>query len=127
MLLLYVHEPSLLTVLVKGKTIASTINQFRTQLSHLLQRHSFPNYFIEKELLLATDYIVGKTYNKSMLAHINQMILQVSTYNLRYTNYDEIDTALHEDIFMDWHYKGKDKKDYCTPLKYWMSEINEQP
>jgi len=78
-------------------------------------------------MLYAADYIVGKTGNKSMLAHINQMVLQVTTYNLRYASYDEIDTAVHEDIFMGWMYKSKGQKDYQTPLKYWMKELGEHP
>jgi hypothetical protein len=127
MLLLFIHEPSLLTVVVKGKTIASTIDNFRKQLKQLLYRHDFPKTFIEKEMLYAADYIVGKTGNKSMLAHINQMVLQVTTYNLRYASYDEIDTAVNEDIFMDWMYKSKGQKDYQTPLKYWMKELGEHP
>ncbi len=125
-LLLYIHEPSLLTVVVKGKTIASTIDNFRIQLKNLLERHQFPKYFIEKELLYTEAYIIGKTSNKSMLAHINQMILQVKTFNLRYPSYDAINTVIHEDIFMDWHYKSKGQKDYQTPLKYWMKKLNEQ-
>ncbi len=127
MLLLYIHEPSLLTVVVKGKTIASTINNFRTQLKQLLYRHKFSESFIEKELEYAADYIVGKTSNKSMLAHINQMVFQVTTYNLRFDNYDEIDLAEHEDIFMDWIYKSKGQKDYQTPMEYWIKELGERP
>ena len=123
MLLLYIHEPSLITVVVKGKTIASTIDTFRIQLKQLLHRQQFPKGFIEKEMQSAGNYIVGKTSNKSMLAHINQMVFHVTTYNLRYGSYDEIDVTVHEDIFMDWLYKSKGQKDYQTPLKYWMKEL----
>jgi hypothetical protein len=127
MLLLYIHEPSLLTVVVKGKTIASTVDKFRNQLQHLLHRHGFPKNFIEKEMLYVSDYIVGKTNSKSVLAHINQMIRQVTSYNLRFADYDEIDTAAHEDIFMDWLYKSKGQKGYQTPQKYWMTKLGEHP
>jgi hypothetical protein len=126
MLLLYIHEPSLLTVVVKGKTIASTIDNFRIQLKELLHRHGFPKTFIETEMQYAADYIVGKTSSKSMLAHINQMVLQVTTYNLRYAGYDEVDIRVHEDIFMDWLYKRKEEKDYQTPLTYWMKELGDK-
>ncbi len=127
MLLLYIHQPSLLTVVVKGKTIASTIDKFRDQLKHLLHRHGFPTKFIENEMLYASDYMVGKTNSKSMLAHINQMILQVTSYNLHFADYDQIDTAAHEDIFMDWLYKSKGQKDYQTPQKHWMTELGKYP
>lgn len=127
LLLLYVHDPSLLTVVVNGKTIASTIDEFRKQLKQLLLRHKFPDAFIEKEMSFADDYTIGKTSSKSMLAHINQMVLQVRTYNRHYTSYDEIDTTVHEDIFMDWLYKSEGQKDYQTPLKFWMKELSEHP
>lgn len=127
LLMLYVHEPSLLTVVVKGKTIASTINNFRNQLNQLLLRHEFPLAFIEKEMSYTNDYVVGKTSNKSILAHINQMILQVTTFNLRYASYHEIDTTIHEDIFMDWLYKSKGQKGYQTAFGYWMKQLGEYP
>lgn len=127
LLLLYVHEPSLLTVVVKGRTIFSTIDNFRNQLKQLLLRHEFPQAFIEKEISYTDEYIIGKTSNKSMLAHINQMILQVTTFNLRYAGYDEIDTIIHEDIFMDWFYKTKGQKGYQTALIYWRKLLGEHP
>jgi hypothetical protein len=122
-LLLYIHEPSLLTVVVKGKTIASTIDNFRTQLEQLLYRHRFPKTFIEKEMSFTHEYVVGKTNNKTILGHINQMVIQVTGYNVRYRNYDEIDTTVHEDIFMDWMYKSKGVKTYQTPKNYWADVI----
>ena len=127
LLLLYVHEPSLLTVMVKGKTIASTIDNFRNQLKQLLLRHEFPRSFVEKEMSYTNDYVIGKTSNKSMLAHINQMTLQVKTFNLRYASYDEINTAVHEDIFMDWLYTSKGQKGYKTVLEYWIKQLGGDP
>jgi hypothetical protein len=125
MFLLYVHEPSLLTVVVKGKSISSTFENFRGRLIQLLQRHKFQKLFIEKELQLATDYIIGKTSSKSMLAHINQMVVQFTAYNLRFGTYDMIDEAQHEDLFMDWMYKSKGREAYQTPLGYWRLRFGE--
>lgn len=122
MLLLYVHEPSLLTVVVKGKTIATTIAAFRHQLEQLLHRHNFPSNFIETEMSFGSDYVVSKTSNKSMLAKINQMVYQVTSYNYRYFSYDDIDTTKYEDIFMGWLHTSKGHKGYHTPLEYWMKE-----
>ena len=123
LLLLYVHENSLLTVVVKGKTIASTIDNFRVQLKQLLLRHNFPLSFIEREMSCTDDYVIGKTSNKSMLGHVNQMILQVTTYNLQYAGYHEIETNNHEDIFMNWLYKNKGQREYQTPLGFWRKHI----
>lgn len=126
MLLLYVHEPSLLTIVVKGKTIATTIDAFRKQLEQLLYRYNFPTNFIATEMSLGTDYVVSKTSNKSMLARINQMVYQVTFYNNRYSSYDDIDTTKYEDIFMDWLYTSKGQKGYQTPLEYWMKELGQK-
>jgi hypothetical protein len=122
MLLLYVHEPSLLTVVVKGKTIATTIAAFRHQLEQLLHRHNFPSNFIATEMSHGSDYVISKTSNKSMLARINQMVYQVTSYNYRYFSYDDIDTTKYEDIFMGWLHTSKGHKGYHTPLEYWMKE-----
>ena len=123
MLLLYVHEPSLLTIMVKGKTIDSTIDNFRNQLQQLLLRYESPLAFIEKEMLYTDDYVIGKTNNRSMLGNINEMILQVTTYNLKYASYSDIDTTIHENIFMDWLYKSKGLKEYQTPFGYWRKQL----
>lgn len=123
MLMLYVHEPSLLTVVVKGKSIATTIENFRSQLRLLLYRHEFPQTFIEKEMTYLDDFIVGKTMSRSMLGHINQMVEQVAAYNLRYLGYNEIDVTVHEDIFMEWFHKSKLQRKYTTPREYWSKEL----
>jgi hypothetical protein len=68
LLVMYVHEPSLLTVLTKGKTINSTLPQFYARLPQLLARTNFKPEFISTEMKLVKDgYVVSKTNSKSML------------------------------------------------------------
>ena len=122
-LMLYVHQPSLLTVMVKGKTIASTVDQFRKQLRDLLSRQSFPKAFIEREMSLTDEYIIGKTNDRSMLAFINQMVYDVTVFNYSFASYEEIDTGMHEENFMDWLYKAKGQRNYQIVMDYWKEKL----
>jgi hypothetical protein len=73
LLTMYVHEPSLLTVLTKGRSIKTTLPQFYERLPQLLQRHGFRQDFIGHEMQLVTEgYVVSKTNSKSMLGFMNE-------------------------------------------------------
>src|SRR6516162_11094175 len=52
LLVQYVHEPSLMAVICKGKTISGTWDQFKDRLEGLLRRFEFPQAFIEGEMKL---------------------------------------------------------------------------
>lgn len=77
MLVMYVHEPSLLVVICQGKTIQGTWQAFRIRLEKLLYRSQFPDTFIKSEMAQAEGYIVSKTNSKSMLASMNQMAFEL--------------------------------------------------
>jgi hypothetical protein len=47
---MYVHQPSLLLVVCRGKTIAGTWPEFLVRLPALLERHKFKPEFIAKEM-----------------------------------------------------------------------------
>src|SRR5678815_1211602 len=55
LIVMYVHEPSLLTVLTKGKTINATISQFHERLHQLMQRINFKPAFIETEMAIVKE------------------------------------------------------------------------
>ena len=74
MLVLYIHEPSLMTVVTHGKTIRTTYPEFQIRLKHLVIRYGFPQNFVNRELQLINEFVIGKTTNRSTLAYINQII-----------------------------------------------------
>jgi hypothetical protein len=120
LLVMYVHEPSLMTIVCQGKTIQGTWNSFRERLGHLLQRFHFTNSFIENEMGQMEGYIVYRTRSKSILAHMNQMVFQLEYQCSRVANYDAIPLDLLENGMMDYLYQyGKRLHNYRSPLDYW--------
>jgi hypothetical protein len=103
LLVMYVHEPSLLIIICRGKTVQGTIPQFFERLPSLLGRFNFIDGFIEKEMVLIREgYVVSKTNSKSMLARINAMVVNIEWNCSRYQSYDSIDLDEIEDIYMHW-------------------------
>ena len=120
LLVMYVHEPSLMTVICQGKTIQGTWEQFRLRLQELLKRFEFPVTFIEAEMKLMNTYVVSRTDNKSILAHMNQMTFHLEYDCSRFESYLSISLEFLEGHMMDHIYTyGKRFHDYRTPLDYW--------
>ena len=121
---MYVHEPSLMSVICKGKTIQGTWEPFLKRLEQLLMRYKFPDAFIQKELSQAEGYTVSKTNSRSLLSHMNQMAFELEYRGRMAEEYDHIDLDSMEDIMMSRPYQyGKRQWDYRTPLNYWQEEI----
>ena len=124
MLVMYVHEPSLLVVVCKGKTIQGTWEVFLGRLERLLSRFQFPDDFIKTELSQVEGYIVSKTNSKSMLASMNQIIFELEYDCTRFDDFDEIPLDWLEDKMMDRpHQTGKTWRGYMSPQGYWQKEI----
>ena len=125
LLVMYVHEPSLLTVVCRGKTIKGTWPEFIERLPALLQRFNFPTEFITAEMKAASGYVVAKTNSKSMLAHMNQIVSNMEYHCARAASYDTIDTSFLEDIVMSYLYKGTEKGiPYTTPETFWRKALS---
>lgn len=102
-LVMYVHEPSLLLVLTKGKTIRGTLPEFCNRLETLLKRHHFKEEFIERETALAKEgYVVSKTNSKSILGSMNAITENIEITCRDFESYEDIDTGYIEDIYTDW-------------------------
>jgi hypothetical protein len=124
MMVIYVHEPSLLVVICKGKTIQGTWETFLKRLQHLLVRYGFPGTFIQKELSQTEGYTVSKTNSRSVLSHMNQIVFELEYMGRMGEDYDRISLDSLEDGLMGRPYQyGKRLHDYRTPLQYWQEEI----
>ena len=124
MMVMYIHEPSLMAVICKGKTIQGTWGPFLERLELLLVRYKFPDTFIRNELFQAKGYTVSKTNSKSLLSFMNQMVLELEYGGRMAEDYDSISLDFLEDRLMDRLYQcGRRLRDYRTPLKYWQQEI----
>jgi hypothetical protein len=122
LMVMYVHEPSLLTVVCRGKTIKGTWPEFAVRLPALLHRYHFNEAFIETEMKEANGYIVAKTNSRSMLAHMNQMIFQLEYDCSRFPLYETISLDLLEDRMMD-HLYQKGNKGFVRVIEYWKDQI----
>jgi hypothetical protein len=124
MMVMYVHEPSLMTVICKGKTIQGTWEPFLKRLQQLLVRYEFPETFIQKELFQAEGYAVSRTNSRSLLSHMNQIVFELEYVGRMAKDYDHISLDSLEAGLMGRPYQyGKRLYDYRTPLQYWQKEI----
>ena len=124
MMVMYVHEPSLMVVICKGKTIQGTWETFLNRLEKLLSRFQFQASFVSSELSQAEGYTVSKTNSKSMLSFMNQLVFELEYDCRRFPHFDSISLDRLEDSMMDRpHQTGKRQMDYLTPLEYWRREI----
>lgn len=118
LMIMYVHEPSMLTVVCRGKTVKATWPQFMERLPVLLQRYHFSAAFIEAEMKEANGYVVAKTSSRSMLGRMIQMRYTLEHNCSRFPTYETISLDLLEDVMMDMLYDiGKHK--YTSPTLYW--------
>jgi hypothetical protein len=103
LIVMYVHEPSLMLVLTKGKTITGTLHEFYERLELLLNRESFEQSFINKEMKLVKEgYIISKTNSKSILASMNAITQNIEYRCSTFESYELIDLDEIEDSFMEW-------------------------
>lgn len=120
MLVTYFHEPSLLTVVCRGKTIKGTWDEFKERLPKVLQRYGFGTEFIGWETALTADYVVSKTNSRRMLGYMNEIKMQLEYMCSKADNYEHIATDDMEDLMMEWLYQSSEKQHaYTTPLQYW--------
>jgi hypothetical protein len=124
MLVMYVHEPSLVVILCKGKTIQGTWKLFLSRFERLLTRFQFSDTFIKSELSQTEGYIVSKTNSKSLLAVMNQMVFELEYDCSRFHVFEDIPLDWLEDRMMERpHQTGKTLRDYITPKGHWQNEL----
>lgn len=121
---MYVHEPSLLTVICRRKTISGTWPEFLIRLPALLKRYNLPEKFIQSEMKEMHGYVVAKTNSKSMLAYMNQMAFQLEYVCSQTSSYESIQTDKLEDILMDNLYQTRNsERPYITPKEFWQLKM----
>lgn len=121
LMVMYVHEPSLLLVLTKGKTITGTLPEFYSRLEAFLRRNHFDSSFTEIEMgLIKEGYIISKTNSKSLLGSMNTMTGDIEYRCSTFHSYESINVDDIEDSFTDWltHDKTQPNKFRCA-IDYW--------
>ncbi|OQP57937.1 hypothetical protein A3860_39670 [Niastella vici] len=123
LMVMYVHEPSLLSIICRGKTISGTWEEFKHRLPLLLKKFDFQSSFIESETGLADKYVVSKTNSRSMLAYINQMKIHLEIHSSRFDTYENISQDLLEESMMNYLYQtGNKSNSYRTAIEFWKDQ-----
>lgn len=123
LMVMYVHEPSLLTIICRGKTINGTWEEFRHRLPLLLKKYDFQSSFIDLETGLANEYVVSKTNSRSMLAYISQMKINLEIHCSSMDSYDNISQDLLEESMMSYPYQISNKSNYYrSAIGYWREQ-----
>jgi hypothetical protein len=123
LLVMYVHEPSLLTVVCRGKTIKGTWPEFLQRWPQLMNRYRFDPTFIQKEIDEANDFVVAKTDSRSMLSYMNQTIFQLEYDCSKFSSYEDISLNLLEDRMMNHLYCLKEHRHRFTSAKEYFKTI----
>ena len=123
LLVMYVHEPSLLLVLTSGKSINTTLPSFFSRLPQLLQRNNFNQLFIEREMqLLEEGYVISRTNSRSMLASMNAITVNIETSCLMSPLYELINLDEIEDDYLDWFTLDAASGKYRRTKDYWIEK-----
>jgi hypothetical protein len=120
----FLHSPSMVSVLVQGKSIKKSLPQFFDSLRHLLKRHGFEEFLDKMDL--TSEVNIFTTNSKKLLANMNQM-----RYVLEYHDWPDFDVsdeelAKIEDFLIDYLFSVSSNKKYNTSTDI-LSEWNESP
>ena len=128
LLTLYVHNPTMIIVVCRGKTIRSTWPQFCERLPRLLGRFCFPFEFIKKEMSFLDGYVVSKSNSQSMLAYINQVVYHFEYYCREMGSYDLISLDDMEEKLMEFLYGSNysNQEEYSFPINEWEKKLGVQ-
>lgn len=123
LLVMYVHEPSLLTIVCRGKTLAGTWEEFTHRLPMLLKKYNFQPSFIARETNYINEYVVSKTNSRSMLSYINSMKYGLEFRCKSADRYDNIQQDLLEESIMGYPYQSRiNKNRYTSAIEYWKEQ-----
>jgi hypothetical protein len=122
-LVMYIHEPSLLLVLTRGKTITTTLPSFYSRLPQLLKRNDFNEAFIEQEMRLVQEgYVVSKTNSRRMLGSMNAITENIGYSCRMYPSYDLVNLDKIEDSYLGWLTKEASTHKYVRTKDYWIEK-----
>jgi hypothetical protein len=106
----FFHVPTLLSILIPGKSLNKTVPEISRSLMSLLKRNGFGQLFFQFQV--NTEPEIYSTNSKSILGYMNQL-----TYNLEYHlyhafSYEEIDYERIEDIHLNYLFGVKGKSNH---------------
>jgi hypothetical protein len=121
LLVMYVHQPSLVVILTRGKTITGTMPEFCNRLKAFLNRNHFDEAFANREMeMIRQGYVISKTNSKSMIGSMNAITENIEYRCSTFIDFESIDMDDIEDAFMEWLVYDKTKPYYLRRTSdYW--------
>ncbi len=107
MALHFLHNPTMISVLVPGKSINKGVPEMRKRVANLLIRNSFGQLVFQYQL--QTDVEVYATNSRSILAFMNQMKYGIEYHFMMAESLEEINYEQIEDIQLGYLFT-KDRK-----------------
>ena len=103
-----------------GKNHKRNLGRIYTKGSCSVERRGFDTAFISRETAFLDECVVSKTNNRSMLAYMREMKLQLEFMCSKFARYEDIDLDPMENTMMQWPYKDPARRSgYTTPVEYW--------
>ena len=116
---IYTHNPSRLTVIVKGRSIKTTIEKFEPCLLKLLQRLGADDYLLKTQQVRMREVHIGKTESRSLLGSMNDIVFQIQNEAMRAGRIENLSLDYLENALSTCLFSSKDLgKDYFRPVEY---------
>jgi hypothetical protein len=101
----FLHYPTLITIIIPGKSLNRVLSELPRRISSLLNRHGFSK--LEPYFQINSSIEIYTTDNRSLLGYMNDLKYNIE-YNLAIAEYIEtIDFDEIEDIHYDYLFGGK--------------------
>lgn len=107
----FLHNPTMISVLVNGKSLNKAMDTFRIRAEKLIKRKGYGKLLFQFQLL--SEPQIFATNSRSMLGNMNQLAFNIEYHLANAETIEDINWDYIEDIHFDWIFK-KDKK-YLMP------------
>lgn len=116
----FLHYPTMLTVLVSGKSLNKALPLFKVRAQNLIKRLGYSKLIFQYQL--QTEPQIYTTNSRSMVSHMNQLRMNIEYHLAMAESVDEIDWDYIEDVHFDWLF-SRDKK-YTSPSEILNALLN---
>lgn len=101
----FLHSPTMISVIVPGRSLNKVIGQFQMRVENFLLRHGFekliPYYSLD------SNPEIFSTISRSLQAHMNQIKLNTNYHCSSADSLDMISYTWIEDIFLEYPFTSK--------------------
>ncbi|MDD4227390.1 MAG: hypothetical protein WCY58_10795 [Mariniphaga sp.] len=114
----FLHNPTMISVIVLGRSISKSLEVFPMRVASLLDRNGFSKLVPGFEL--DTEPEIYATNSRNILANMNQMRFNIEFHLAMSENLDLFDIARNEDLHLEYLFGGKVAGDrsYIRPVDH---------